>query len=378
MEGGRGPRSDSGKLAGGFRARPRACPPSCPKGTAGQGPPPRSLTTSWLPGRTVFLLDPSGKGQLDLGLLPLSPPPAVGGRAVSVRPSCHPGHRGALAGRGNRLLGNYGAVPPRSASRQSTGAVVAPSTWAAGTQSSGRHGLRHGQQPPLRRRHRRIWREGQITRDRPRRHRCRSVRCSGRPDRRDRRGSLNPATRTIYWINTAPETISWAFLDGSAGGVLNTSGKVDAYRLALDPVAGRVYWFDRTTKTIRYANTDNSGGGALNIAGATPAEEPTGSRSTRPVDGSIGSTKASVARNNRNSSPSPPSPVRAVAISRSVPPVYDGPTAWPSTRPCRSSTGGTTATRKENESARSDSSGSTASAAESTSPPPRSTVPRTR
>jgi DNA-binding beta-propeller fold protein YncE len=84
--------------------------------------------------------------------------------------------------------------------------------------------------------------------------------------------TLDPTMRTIYWINGNSNTISWALLDGSVGGVLNTSGPVDAYRLALDPVARRVYWFDSTGETVRYANVDNSGGGPLNLAGATPAD----------------------------------------------------------------------------------------------------------
>jgi hypothetical protein len=93
---------------------------------------------------------------------------------------------------------------------------------------------------------------------------------------------VDPATRTLYWINTGttPESIGWARLDGSAAGLVNTSGaSLDgAFRLALDPVGGRLYWGTSTGTNdgIYFANVDNSGGGALNIAGATPPEDITG------------------------------------------------------------------------------------------------------
>jgi hypothetical protein len=88
--------------------------------------------------------------------------------------------------------------------------------------------------------------------------------------------TIDPVTRTIFWINTDPETISWARLDGSTGGVLNTTGATveGAYRIALDPVAGRVYWGSNVTGTdsVFFANVNNSGGGNLGIAGATAPE----------------------------------------------------------------------------------------------------------
>ena len=89
--------------------------------------------------------------------------------------------------------------------------------------------------------------------------------------------AVNPANRTLYWVNAKEESgsIAWARLDGSSGGTLNTAGAtVDSpYRLAVDPVHGKVYWFNTGSSpyTIGYANSDNSGGGGtLDLSGATP------------------------------------------------------------------------------------------------------------
>ncbi len=85
--------------------------------------------------------------------------------------------------------------------------------------------------------------------------------------------AVDPATRTIYWLNTAGGgSITWAKLDGSAGGVLNTVGAdLDSpcCRLTIDPVGGRVYWVNADF-TIAYANLNNTGGGgSLNLTGTT-------------------------------------------------------------------------------------------------------------
>ncbi|HWA55519.1 MAG TPA: hypothetical protein VG816_15220 [Solirubrobacterales bacterium] len=87
--------------------------------------------------------------------------------------------------------------------------------------------------------------------------------------------AVYPPTNTIYWENTDPETISWAKLDGSAGGVLNLTGAPVAgpcCRITVDPVGKRVYWVNSgaSPNTIGYANLDNTGGGGeLNLAGST-------------------------------------------------------------------------------------------------------------
>jgi DNA-binding beta-propeller fold protein YncE len=91
--------------------------------------------------------------------------------------------------------------------------------------------------------------------------------------------ALDPAHGRIYWANGNGK-ISFANLDGSGGGgTLNTAGATitDPVGLALDPIAGRVYWANEEDdfNAIGYANLDGSGGGNLNTAGAT-LDEPTG------------------------------------------------------------------------------------------------------
>jgi DNA-binding beta-propeller fold protein YncE len=89
--------------------------------------------------------------------------------------------------------------------------------------------------------------------------------------------TIDPATRTMYWINHGDvDSIAWAKLDGSAGGTLNLAGANfnEPYRLALDPVAGRVYWGSENKESgdlvISYANVNNSGGGNLITTGTAP------------------------------------------------------------------------------------------------------------
>jgi DNA-binding beta-propeller fold protein YncE len=87
--------------------------------------------------------------------------------------------------------------------------------------------------------------------------------------------AVDPASRTIYWENTGTtDAIVWAKLDGSAGGVLSTTGVTlqgPCCRIAVDPAAGRVYFlnFPPSGGTIAYVNTNNTGGGELSITGAT-------------------------------------------------------------------------------------------------------------
>jgi DNA-binding beta-propeller fold protein YncE len=80
--------------------------------------------------------------------------------------------------------------------------------------------------------------------------------------------ALDPATRTMYWVNTDDDTIGWAKLDGSAAGTLNTAGAATesyGYRLALDPASGRVYWGASSggNPGISWANVNNTGAGIL-------------------------------------------------------------------------------------------------------------------
>lgn len=95
--------------------------------------------------------------------------------------------------------------------------------------------------------------------------------------------TLDPVSRTIFWINTdGAGSISWAKLDGSAGGLLNTSGATfdEPYRgIAVDPASGKVYWSNSgpEPEVISFANANNTGGGGtLNLSGAPAPVEITG------------------------------------------------------------------------------------------------------
>ena len=95
--------------------------------------------------------------------------------------------------------------------------------------------------------------------------------------------AIDSATGTLYWANfgagidycqgvlQGPNTISYARLDGTSGGTLNTGGASVSGPdgVAIDPAAGRLYWANEYGNSISYANLDGSGGHDLNTAGAT-------------------------------------------------------------------------------------------------------------
>lgn len=95
--------------------------------------------------------------------------------------------------------------------------------------------------------------------------------------------TIDPVSRMIYWINTqGTGSIGWAKLDGSAGGLLNTTGATldEPYRgIAIDPSSGKVYWSNSgpEPEVISYANANNTGGGGtLDLGGAPAPDEITG------------------------------------------------------------------------------------------------------
>lgn len=84
--------------------------------------------------------------------------------------------------------------------------------------------------------------------------------------------AIDKRTNRIYWTNDDFSTgkISWANLDGSGGGDLNTTGAVGGrpWGIALDTVSNRVYWTyyegsDGNKGAVSWANLDGSGGGNL-------------------------------------------------------------------------------------------------------------------
>lgn len=85
--------------------------------------------------------------------------------------------------------------------------------------------------------------------------------------------AIDAAAGKAYWANENNDTIGYASLDGSGTGLLNTSGATvdNPSGLAVDPSAGRVYWANFGSNKISYANLNGSGGADLNTAGATVA-----------------------------------------------------------------------------------------------------------
>ena len=86
--------------------------------------------------------------------------------------------------------------------------------------------------------------------------------------------SASAASRA-YWADSGANRISFANLNGSGGGDVNTSGTatVDGpYGMALDLTRGKVYWTNSNINTISFANLDGSGGSAnLDTAPIAPS-----------------------------------------------------------------------------------------------------------
>jgi len=101
--------------------------------------------------------------------------------------------------------------------------------------------------------------------------------------------AIDAAVGRLYWLNRGGGgSIGYANLDGSGGGLLNTTGASfnNPVGLAIDPAGGRIYWGNPETgqESIGYANLNGSGGGLLKPVGATL--EPTG-LAVDPVAGRI-------------------------------------------------------------------------------------------
>jgi hypothetical protein len=87
-------------------------------------------------------------------------------------------------------------------------------------------------------------------------------------------GLLSPewagAADSIYWSNYAGK-ISFAYLDGTVGGDINTTGATVAgpEGVAIDSTAGRIYWANTEANKISYGNLDGTGGADLFTGAAT-------------------------------------------------------------------------------------------------------------
>ncbi len=83
--------------------------------------------------------------------------------------------------------------------------------------------------------------------------------------------AVDPVAGRIYWANTNSDKISFANLNGSIGGEIDTTGATvkGPTGIAVDPVVGRVYWANEVGNKISFASVHGSGGGDLNTMGAT-------------------------------------------------------------------------------------------------------------
>lgn len=82
------------------------------------------------------------------------------------------------------------------------------------------------------------------------------------------------AANTIYWTNSAGNSLSAAALSGGGGRALKASGATIASPegVVISPALGRIYWANRTANKISWARLDGHGGGDLTIKGATVSE----------------------------------------------------------------------------------------------------------
>jgi hypothetical protein len=83
--------------------------------------------------------------------------------------------------------------------------------------------------------------------------------------------AINPILGKLYWANFEGDTISYANLDGSGAHELDTAGATVSAPtgIAIDLDSHRVYWANSLTGTISYASLGGGGGGELDTAGAT-------------------------------------------------------------------------------------------------------------
>ncbi|MGH2975192.1 MAG: hypothetical protein ACRDLL_10050 [Solirubrobacterales bacterium] len=88
--------------------------------------------------------------------------------------------------------------------------------------------------------------------------------------------AIDPVMDRIYWAEEIGQ-ISYANLDGTGRGILNTAGALVSQPsgIAIDTVLGKLYWANFEGDTISYANLNGTGGGELDTAGAT-VSAPTG------------------------------------------------------------------------------------------------------
>ncbi|HEX5608493.1 MAG TPA: hypothetical protein VFX45_00200 [Solirubrobacterales bacterium] len=94
--------------------------------------------------------------------------------------------------------------------------------------------------------------------------------------------AIDTAQRRLYWANSNPiaPTIGFASLGGSGSGsgnleIVGATRPTAPLSLLVDPDRGRIYWADLANNRISFAKLDGSGGGDLDTTGA-PIAEPAG------------------------------------------------------------------------------------------------------
>jgi DNA-binding beta-propeller fold protein YncE len=106
-----------------------------------------------------------------------------------------------------------------------------------------------------------------------------------------------PLRDRVYWTAFTANKISYANLDGSGGGDLDTTGATVSAPagIAIDLSQNRIYWANSGTDSISYANLDGSGGADLYTSASAQLNDPFGvaidpgaSRIYWPNEGSTG------------------------------------------------------------------------------------------
>ena len=84
--------------------------------------------------------------------------------------------------------------------------------------------------------------------------------------------ALDPIARRLYWVNeVTANPVSFASLDDPGHGENLQSQSAPSATpdgLAVDPIGGKVYWANRGGNSISFAKLDGSGGGQLDTTGA--------------------------------------------------------------------------------------------------------------
>src|SRR5207253_2802601 len=85
--------------------------------------------------------------------------------------------------------------------------------------------------------------------------------------------AIDLATGRVLWANDAGNAISFANLDNTGGGGNLNTGPITPNApegVAIDPVGRKIYWTNKAGNSIGFTNLDNTGGGGLlNTNGAT-------------------------------------------------------------------------------------------------------------